>query len=101
MIGRLLGWTLVALSLLTASAEAVMALAPAPHNGIAAGEVWTLLSGRTPFAEPAGLLTAAGAWIMELPAWIVMGPLGVALLVMFRKRRKRHIFRDHRRHVFG
>lgn len=97
MIGRIFGWFLISLAILTASAEAVMALGTGSYEGLAAGEVWTLLAGHTPFSDGVdpdrGLLAALGAWMMNLPAWVVMGPLGLAFLVTFRKRPKRLMFR--------
>lgn len=101
MIGRLLGWMFIGLAILTASADAVMALGADNHESLAAGEVWTLIAGRAPdfgaaTAGPFGMLGLVGDHIMTLPTWLVMGPMGAALLVAFRRRARRTMFRHPR-----
>ena len=98
IIGRTFGWTLVLLAIVMASAEAVMALGTGAYNGLAAAEIWTLLVGQAPVflrsADSNQLLAAAGVGIMALPAWLVIGVLGLTLAHACRKRRKhRRIFR--------
>jgi hypothetical protein len=93
MVGRVVGWVFIGLAMLVASADAVMALGNTDYDSLAAGEVWVLLAGKSPaFLEgaAAGVLDRAGAWIMDLPAWVVMGPLGMALATLFRRRTHRH-----------
>lgn len=97
MIGRFFGWVLIALAILTASGEAVMALGTGSYDGIAAGEVWTLLSGQTvddTVLRPG--LQGVAVRAMDLPAWLVMGPLGFGLIVAFRRRHKRRMFMGQR-----
>lgn len=101
MIGRFLGWMFIGLAILTASADAVMALGAGSHESLAAGEVWTLIAGRAPDFETAapglpGILGLVGDHIMSLPAWVVMGPLGMALVAAFRRRARRNLFRQPR-----
>jgi len=92
MIGRLFGWVLIALATLAASGEAVMALGTGAYDGIAAGEVWTLLSGQAVDAAARPLVDR----VLDLPAWLVMGPLGFALVLAFRRRPKRRMFSGQR-----
>lgn len=108
MLGRILGWMFIGLAILTASADAVMALGNhADYDSLAAGEIWTLIAGRAPDfggAATTGLVAALGeiaAWVMDLPAWVVIGPLGALLVAAFRRRQHRHrqMFRHHR--TFG
>ncbi|MGC2856809.1 hypothetical protein ACM64Y_15160 [Novispirillum sp. DQ9] len=107
MLGRLLGWVFIGLAILTASADAVVALGNSNHDSLATGEVWTLIAGRAPHfgdAAATGLwatLADTAAWVMDLPAWVVIGPLGALLVAAFRRRQHRHrpLFRHHR--TFG
>lgn len=98
---RLLGWVLVIAAVLAASAEAVLALGPGTHSGIATRDVWTLLSGSAPAFDASEITTVAastgrqllnrlGAAIMGWPAWAVIGPLGGALVMATRGRARGH-----------
>lgn len=84
------------LAILIASADVVMALGSADYDSLATGEIWTLIAGRSPdFAADgaaglSGTLGHLGAWVMDLPAWVVMGPLGLLMVTVFRRRRFRH-----------
>jgi hypothetical protein len=93
VIGRVFGWFLVVLAIVMASAEAVMALGTGAYSGLATAEVWTLLVGQAPGALPGGnsneILSAAGALFMALPAWIVFGLCGFAVVHLCRARRQR------------
>ncbi len=90
-LGRFCGWCLIGLSLLMASADAVMALGPGDYSGIAAGDLFTLLSGHPPEAtRPLSALDAVGLMLMQWPAWAVVGPLGAALVLACRRRGKHH-----------
>lgn len=98
---RLLGWVLLTTSVLMASAEAVMAIGTGSYSGIATRELWTLLSGSSPdfgaslSGTPAGwrrFLPMAGAVLMETPAWLVGGPLGLGLVLGSRRQRRRRGF---------
>jgi hypothetical protein len=97
VFGRLAGWTLVLLAIITASAEAVMALGTGAYTGLATADIWTLLVGQTPsFAaiDSFQMLAALGTAVMATPAWIVFGLAGFLLAHVCRKRRAR-------RRVFG
>jgi hypothetical protein len=97
MIGRLLGWVLVSLAILAASADAVMALGAGAYDGIAAGEVWVLLSGHAiAGVESGGRLGGLAGHLMDLPAWMILGPLGFGLVVACRRRHKRRMFSGQR-----
>jgi len=85
LVGRLFGWLLIGISVLMASADAVMALGPGEHAGIIAGDLWLLLSGRAwPPGEPS-FATLLMAW----PAWTLLAPLG--LLTVWLSRQKRRV----------
>jgi len=89
-IGRALGWTMVLAAILMASGEAVMALGSGSYQGLATADVWALLWGQTPDFLEAGLSgdlwRFAGALLLALPAWAVLGPTGVILAHTCRRR---------------
>jgi hypothetical protein len=91
--GRGLGWFLVILAIVMASAEAVMALGTGAYAGLATSEVWTLLVGRAPGlladANSNQIISALGALVMTMPAWIVFGFAGFMLVHVCRPRRQR------------
>lgn len=77
-----------------------MALGTGSYDGIATGEVWTLLSGQAIDDMPLHSgLDALTARLMDLPAWVVMGPLGFAMVITFRRRHKRRMFVGQRTHA--
>jgi hypothetical protein len=91
LVGRLVGWLLLGISLLMASGDAVLALGPGDHSGIMTRDVWLLLAGRVwepPHPSFASLLMA---W----PAWTLIAPMGLALIWTCRPRRRR-AFRSRR-----
>ncbi len=99
IFGRTVGWVLVVLAIIMASAEAVMALVTGAYTGLAAVDVWTLLVGQTPDfvrgADATPLLAAVGAGILSMPAWVVFGVMGFLMLHVCRKRRaRRRAFRS-------
>ena len=76
-----------------ASAEAVMALGTGEYSGVATADLWTLLVGQAPSfgTNSSEIFSAASVSIMAMPAWVVLGIVGIALAHFCRKRR------DHRR----
>ena len=93
-MGRVVGWFLIALTVIMASGDAVLALGPADYSGILTADVVTLLVGAAPEAAPEqSLISTLELAIMELPAWVVVGAIGTFLLVASRKRHKRFRFR--------
>lgn len=96
LIGRVVGRLLLALAAILASGDVVLALGPGEHAGIITGEVVTLLSGHP---APEGLVAgSAGLWVpigflLDLPAWAVIGPIGAAMCWLCRRRPKRYRFR--------
>lgn len=94
LLGRIVGWFLIAVTVVMASGDAVLALGPADYAGILTADVITLLLGAAPEPTPEqSLFAALEAVIMDLPAWVVVGMAGTALLVASRKRNKRFRFR--------
>jgi hypothetical protein len=92
-VGRLFGWLLVGLAVIMASADAVMALSPAEYAGIATADVVTLLAGHTPDVGASwSFLDAAENALLELPAWVAVGSLGVFCSFVFRHRPKTRRF---------
>ncbi len=89
--GRLLGWALLGLAMLMASGDAVLALGPGDHVGIVTGDVWMLLAGRA--FDRASFPPSIGSILMAWPAWTVIAPIGLALLLACRRRRRRYRFR--------
>ncbi|MGE4279339.1 MAG: hypothetical protein AB7G62_07110 [Magnetospirillum sp.] len=94
LMGRVVGWFLIALTVIMASGDAVLALGPADYSGILTADVVTLLVGAAPEAAPEqSLISTLELAIMELPAWVVVGTVGTFLLIASRKRHKRFRFR--------
>jgi hypothetical protein len=91
--GRIAGWFLIAFAVLLASVDAVLAFGTGDHQGIVAGTLWTLITGRLPEVAANASL---GAMLMAWPAWAAIGPVGMMLVVACRPRRHRR-FR-YRRH---
>lgn len=92
VLGRTLGWFMVVLAIVMASAEAVMALGARGHAGLVTSDVVTLLTGQSPTFTDASwpdLFSALGQGIMAMPAWVVIGVLGLLLAHAFRARRVR------------
>lgn len=100
MMGRFFGWFMLGLAFLAASADAVLALGSTGYDSLATGEVLTLLAGQAP-QIPEALHTrfpmAVALWLLELPAWIVMGGLGIFLLLLFRPKHRKMLFVSHNR----
>lgn len=89
-IGRAFGWILVVSAIVMASGEAVMAIGTGTYQGLATGEIWALLWGQAPDFLDDGLSSGfwhfLGALFMEMPAWAIMGPLGVIVAHTCRRR---------------
>jgi len=89
-IGRLTGWVMVAIALLMASGEAVMALGTGNYRGLATSDLWALLWGQAPSVDQQAL--TSGSWalliaiFMALPAWAVVGPIGIIMARVCRRR---------------
>jgi len=93
VFGRLLGWMLIGMAVLMASAEAVMALGPADYAGIMTSEMLTLLTGGEPGLGNASWLARLEAMVLDLPAWVAVAGMGASLLAACRKRQRRFRFR--------
>lgn len=94
LLGRLVGWFLITVTVVMASGDVVLALGPTDYSGILTADVVTLLLGAAP--EPAqqqSLVANAEATLMDLPAWVVVGLVGTVMLVASRRRQKRFRFR--------
>lgn len=95
VFGRIFGWLLIGLAIVLASGEAVLALTPGAHPGIVTGELVTLFSGLSrpeQVLEPP-TLRALSLVFLNLPAWLVVGTLGLALCRTCRRRPRRFRFR--------
>ncbi|SIS56738.1 hypothetical protein SAMN05421779_102609 [Insolitispirillum peregrinum] len=92
MLGRLLGMTVLVLSVVMASGEGVMAVGTGTYDSLAVGEVWTLLSGHPALGD------ASLPWmrdVMHLPAWSMTMAFGLMLCFAYRRRtpKRRMMFR--------
>ena len=89
-IGRMFGWIMVAAALIMASGEAVMALGAANYSGLATSDVWALLWGQSPEFLHGNITDNIwrflAALLMAMPAWAVLGPIGVVLVHICRPR---------------
>jgi hypothetical protein len=85
LLGRLVGWLFLGVSLLMASGDAVLALGPGEHIGIVTRDVWLLLAGHSWEPASPSFATPLMAW----PAWTVIAPFGLLLLWGCRERRRR------------
>lgn len=95
LLGRIVGWLLVVVAVLMASAEAVLALETGTYSGLIAGDLWTLVAGRAPpEAETASTWWefAAGR-AMDSPAWVLIGLSGAVVMYACRARRRTFRFR--------
>lgn len=94
LFGRMVGWMLIGLTVIMASADAVLALGPADYAGIITADVVTLLTGGEPeLGNHPSLFATLEAMALNLPAWVGVGLAGTGLLVACRKRTRRHRFR--------
>ena len=84
LVGRLFGWLLIGVSVLMASADAVMALGPGEHVGIVTRDVWMLLAGRAWDPRAPSLAALLMAW----PAWTVLAPIGLLTGLLSRQRQR-------------
>ena len=87
--GRITGWAFIALALLMASGDAVLALGTGEHAGIVAGDLWMLVAGHSPEAGDAP--TSLGATLLAWPAWAAIGPVGIILVAVCRPRRHKRL----------
>jgi len=89
-IGRTLGWTMVAMAIIMASSEALMALSAGSYHGLATSDVWALLWGQSPdFLQgnlSENIWRFLAALVLAMPAWAVIGPSGIILAHACRKR---------------
>ena len=99
VFGRVMGWLLIGLAVIMASADAVLALGPAEYAGIITADVVTLLAGHAVDTADSGrsMLDSLQATILDLPAWIAVGLMGISLSVACRKRQRVRRFAHSRR----
>ncbi len=95
LVGRLIGWLMVGVAVIMASADAVMALGPADYAGLMTADVLTLLTGGEHEA-PLGLSlwNTVATTVLDTPAWALTGGLGLIMVYAFRKRQRRYRFRE-------
>ena len=100
IVGRILGWLLVAAALATAGWEVWRYFDTGAYVIVAAGELWYAL-GRGSlnltqsviqrYLHPA-LWDPVIVTVLLAPAWAILGAAGIALHYLFRKRPKRRHF---------
>jgi hypothetical protein len=88
LFGRVTGWLLVGLAVIMASADAVMDLGPADYVGLITADFVLLLAGHAPDPAETGrtLFDTVQAMVLDLPAWVVVGAMGVTLTLTCRHR---------------
>lgn len=86
-LGRLFGWTLLLLAVLTASAEAVAALGTGEYVSLATSDVLTIITGISP--QTADTFTGR---LLLWPAWISAGTAGFLLIFLCRKKKLKNSF---------
>ena len=94
VFGRVMGWLLIGISVIMASADAVLALGPAEYAGIITADVVTLLAGHAPDTPDLGrsAIDRLGAAILDLPALTAVGLMGISLSLACRKRTRQRRF---------
>jgi hypothetical protein len=100
VLGRILGWLLILAAFAVAASEAYAWLDQGSYHITAAGELWYRLSPKTfTLLEPAvqrHLYAPLWDYVFRpfflLPAWLVLGVLGILFLLIFRRhpRKRRH-----------
>ncbi|MBI3444918.1 MAG: hypothetical protein HY055_06075 [Magnetospirillum sp.] len=92
--GRVMGWLMIGLAVIMASADAVLALGPTEYAGIITADVVTLIAGHAPDTADAGrsMLDGLAAAFLDMPAWIAVGLMGISLSVACRKRQRQRRF---------
>jgi hypothetical protein len=92
--GRVMGWLLIGLAVIMASADAVLALGPAEYASIVTADVVTLIAGHTPDTTDAGrsAISTLAVAVLDMPAWIVVGIMGLSLSISCRKRQRQRRF---------
>ncbi|WP_096703306.1 hypothetical protein [Magnetospirillum sp. 15-1] len=92
--GRVMGWLLIGLAVIMASADAVLALGPAEYAGIITADVVTLIAGHAPDTTDAGrsMSSTLAVALLDMPAWVAVGLMGLSLSVACRKRQRQRRF---------
>ncbi|KIL97475.1 ABC-type Fe3+-siderophore transport system permease component [Paramagnetospirillum magnetotacticum MS-1] len=92
--GRVMGWLLIGVAVIMASADAVLALGPAEYASIVTADVVTLISGHAPDTTDAGrsAFSAFAATVLDMPAWIAVGLMGLGLSIACRQRQRQRRF---------
>ncbi len=81
---------MITAAIILASGEVIMAVGPGNYQGLATSDIWALLWGQSAdFLN--GNLTEnvwrfSAALLMAMPAWAVLGPMGVILAHVCRRR---------------
>jgi hypothetical protein len=100
-IGRLIGLMFMALACLAVGAEIVRSLEAAGWDPLALGQLWYDVHPASlnlsqavvqRYLHPA-LWDPAMITVLQAPAWLVTGILGIAFAVAFRRRQPRRLFR--------
>lgn len=97
MVGRLLGWTMIALALMCLGADAMAMLERGEFVLMGLGELWAAMDSDSFIAvgNAVSAYSMPEIWnpgimtVLKLPGVVLFGLLGMLLLVMFRKRERR------------
>lgn len=92
--GRVMGWLLIGLAVIMASADAVLALGPTEYASIVTADVVTLIAGHAPDTTDAGrsAINTLAVAVLDMPAWIAVGLMGLSLSIACRRRQRQRRF---------
>jgi len=92
--GRVMGWLLIGLAVIMASADAVLALGPTEYASIVTADVVTLIAGHAPDTTGIGrsVINTLAVAVLDMPAWIAVGLMGLSLSIACRKRQRQRRF---------
>jgi hypothetical protein len=98
IIGRIIGWILMAAALAALGYEAFVAIDTGAWRVLALGEIWFKVDSQSLNAAQAGIQRHVSPYLWEpvittvllWPGWAVFGVPAVLLMLLFRVRRRRH-----------
>ena len=96
MVGRLLGWIFVALALMCLGADVMAMLERGTFGLLGLGELWAALDSNSMIAVGDAIAgtTFPEVWnpgmttFLKVPGFVLFGLIGLALLILFRKRER-------------
>ena len=101
MVGRIIGWALLAAALVAVSAELFGWWRDGAYDAMASGELWAGLHANSLVGFGAIVEQRISPWLwfevfvplLSLPLWLVLGAPGALLAWNYRPRKRRPLFR--------